>query len=238
MIIVGGTFGDTLAKPVAAALDPQTGSWRPLPALDKVTGLMPSPGVAWDGDEVFVMVSVCAQSNVSCSATLLGYNPATDALRKIDLTKAPIAPRAAAEVDRREWQRPRVLDGRVGEPEDLHRPLRPEHGQLEQEGRPCSVSRPGRGVHETAWLGDRYAAADGSSGLQIYSLDSDAWETITPGPSPLNSREGSAIVWTGADLIAWSGTVYEPFNPPQPTAPHSLCEVDHRAVLWPQKCGT
>jgi hypothetical protein len=56
-------------------------------------------------------------------------------------------------------------------------------------------------------------AADGSSGLQIYDLDTDTWQTITPGPSPLNSREGSAIVWTGADLIAWSGTVYERFNP-------------------------
>ena len=70
------------------------------------------------------------------------------------------------------------------------------------------------GVYQqTAWLGDRYVAADGSSGLQIYSLDTDTWQTITPGQSPLNSREGSAIVWTGTDLIAWSGTVYERFNP-------------------------
>jgi hypothetical protein len=66
---------------------------------------------------------------------------------------------------------------------------------------------------QTAWLGDRYVAADGSSGLQIYDLDTDNWETITPGPSPLNSRAGSAIVWTGSELIAWSGTVYERFNP-------------------------
>ena len=56
-------------------------------------------------------------------------------------------------------------------------------------------------------------AADGSSGLQIYHLAADTWQTITPGPSPLNSREGSAIVWTGHELIAWSGTVYEKFNP-------------------------
>ncbi len=43
LIVVGGSLGDTLAKPVAAALDPQTGSWRLLPALNRVTGLMPSP---------------------------------------------------------------------------------------------------------------------------------------------------------------------------------------------------
>ena len=33
LILVGGSLGDTLAKPVAAALNPRTGSWRLLPAL-------------------------------------------------------------------------------------------------------------------------------------------------------------------------------------------------------------
>ena len=213
LIIVGGNLGDTLAKPVAAALDPQTGSWRVLPALDKVTGLMPSPGVVWDGDEVFVMGSVCTQSNASCSATLLGYNPATDALRKIDLTKAPVAP-----------QQQLKLIGVSGSDlvfstEGLAN-LRifivdydPTTDSWSKKGAFAPFPVPVGAYTQTAWLGDRYAAADGSSGLQIYSLDSDAWETITPGPSPLNSREGSAIVWTGADLIAWSGTVYERFNP-------------------------
>ena len=92
LIVVGGNLGDTLAQPVAAALDPEAGTWRLLPALNRITGLMPSPGVAWDGREVFVMGSVCAQYHTSCSPTLLAYDPATDALRKIDLTKAPIAP--------------------------------------------------------------------------------------------------------------------------------------------------
>ena len=49
----------------------------------------------------------------------------------------------------------------------------------EQEGRLLRFPS-GRAYTQTAWLGDRYAAADGSSGLQIYSLDSDTWETITP----------------------------------------------------------
>ena len=38
------------------------------------------------------MGTVCANYNSSCSPTLLAYDPATDVLRKIDLTKAPIAP--------------------------------------------------------------------------------------------------------------------------------------------------
>src|SRR3990170_6710074 len=49
LIVVGGSLGDTLAKPVAAALDPRTGSWRLLAALNRITGLMPSPGLVWDG---------------------------------------------------------------------------------------------------------------------------------------------------------------------------------------------
>ena len=82
-----------------------------------------------------------------------------------------------------------------------------------EEGAFAPFPVPDTAYTQTAWLGDRYVAADGSSGLQIYGLDTDAWETITPGPSPINSREGSAIVWTGHELIAWSGTVYEKYNP-------------------------
>ena len=92
LIVVGGSLGDTLARPVAAALDPRTGSWRLLPALNRITGLMPGPGVVWDGHDVWVMGSVCKAHATSCSPTLLAYDPATDALRRIDLAKAPIAP--------------------------------------------------------------------------------------------------------------------------------------------------
>jgi hypothetical protein len=212
LIVVGGSLGDTLAKPVAAALDPQAGSWRLLPALNRVTGLMPSPGVVWDGHEVFVMGSVCARYRSSCSPTLLAYDPATDALRTIDLTKAPIAPQqqlkligvsgtdlvfsteALAEI--------RIFIVRYD--------LTTESWSRKGAFAPFPV--PVGAYTQKAWLGDRYVAADGSSGLQIYDLETDTWQTITPGPSPLNSREGSAIVWTGADLIAWSGTVYERFN--------------------------
>lgn len=68
---------------------------------------------------------------------------------------------------------------------------------------------------QTGWLGDRFVAACGEDGLQIYNLATDSWtwRTVTPGASPLNSRESSAIVWTGTELIAWSGSVYGRFNP-------------------------
>jgi len=57
-----------------------------------------------------------------------------------------------------------------------------------------------------------YSSTDFSSRLQLEHVPLAA---IVGGrlPSPLNSREGSAIVWTGSELIAWSDTVYERFNP-------------------------
>jgi len=216
LLVVGGNLGDTLAKPVAAALDPQTGSWRQLPAFSRLTGLMPSPGVVWNGHEVFVMGSVCANYNSSCSPTLLAYNPATDALRKIDPTKAPVAPQQQLKLIG-------VSDSDLVFSTEGLANMRifivrydPTTGSWSRKGAFAPFPVPVGAYTQTAWLGDRYVAADGSSGLQIYSLDTGAWQTITPGPSPLNSREGSAIVWTGSDLIAWSGTVYERFNPTPP----------------------
>ena len=206
-------MGDTLAKPVAAALDPQTASWRLLPALNRIAGLMPSPGVVWDGHEVFVMGGVCAERGTSCSPTLLAYDPATDALREIDLTKAPIAPQQQLQLvgvngtdlvfSTHGLANVRIFIVRYD----------PTTGSWSTKGAFAPFPVPDGAYTQTAWLGDRYVAADGSSGLQIYSVDTDTWQTITPGASPLNSREGSAIVWTGTELIAWSGTVYERFNP-------------------------
>jgi len=212
LIVVGGSLGDSLAKPVAAALDPKTGSWRPLPALEKFTGLMPSPGVVWDGHEVWVMGSVCARHLSSCSPTLLAYHPAADALRKIDLSRAPIAPQQqlrliASSGSDLVFSTVGLANGRI-----LLLRYHPATDTWRR-GSFAPFPVPDTAYTQTAWLGDRYLVADGSSGLQIYSLDTDTWQTITPGPSPLNAREGSAIVWTGHELIAWSGTVYEKFNP-------------------------
>jgi hypothetical protein len=216
LLVVGGSLGDTLAKPVAAALDPRTDKWRLLTALNRVTGLMPSPGLAWNGHETFVLGSVCAAHGTKCSPTFLAYDPATDALRKISLTKAPIVPEQQLTLVG--WSGTDLVFSTVGVPTNVNsgRILIVRYDPATRRWRrgtfaPFPIPT---GVYtQTAWLGDRYVAADGSSGLQIYSLDTDTWQTITPGPSPLNSREGSAIVWTGRDLIAWSGTVYEGFNP-------------------------
>lgn len=66
---------------------------------------------------------------------------------------------------------------------------------------------------QTAWLGDRYVVPCGIDRFQLYDAGTDTWEAITAGRSPMNSRAGSAIVWTGTDLIAWSGTERRSGNP-------------------------
>ena len=68
---------------------------------------------------------------------------------------------------------------------------------------PCPVDDVYYG--QTGWPGDRYVVPCGLDRLQIYEASTDTWETITAGRSPVNSRSGSAIVWTGTDLIAWGG---------------------------------
>ena len=218
LIVIGGSSGDALAKPVGAALNPQTGAWRLLPALNRMSGLMPGPGAVWDGQEVFVMGSVCSGRvpATSCSPTLLAYDPATNALRKIDLTKAPIV--KEQQLTLVGWSGTNLIFSTVGVPTNVNSGKTlivrydPATGRWRR-GTFAPYPTPLGAYTQTAWLGDRYVASDGSSGLQIYSLATDAWQTITPGPSPLNSREGSAIVWTGSQLVAWSGTVYKPFNP-------------------------
>ena len=211
LVVVGGNLGDTLATPLAAALDPASGSWRLLPALEKITGLLPGPGVVWDGREVWVSGTACAKYRSACSPVLLAYDPATDALRKIDLSNVPADRSHLSLVATYEgdlvFSSVGVANGRIF----LVR-YDPVANTWKRGGfAPFPV--PETAYTQTAWFGDRYVAADGSSGLQIYGVPADTWETITPGPSPLNSREGSAIVWTGRDLIAWSGTVYEKYNP-------------------------
>lgn len=215
LVVVGGNLGDTLATPVAAALDPAAGTWRLLPALNRLGALMPGSGVVWNGSEVFVKSAVCVE-RTTCSPTLLAYDPASDALRTIDLAQAPIV--KEQDLTLIGTSGAELVFATVGVPSNVNsgKPVVVRYDpDADSWSKGAFAPFPGTsGVYQqTAWLGDRLVAPDGSSGLQIYSLDTDTWETITPGSSPLNWGAGSAIVWTGEELIAWSGTVYERYNP-------------------------
>lgn len=216
LLVVGGNLGDTLAKPVAAALDPTAGAWRLLPALNRLGRLLPGGSLVWGGRNAFLLGAVCHAYNTACTSVLIAYDPATDALRTIDLSRAPIVKEQQLRLVA--WTGSELVFTIEGVPTNVNSGriavvrLDPttdtwSKGAFAPFPGTCGVN------HQTAWLGDRLVVPDGSSGLQIYRLDTDTWQTITPGPSPLNTRAGSAIVWTGHDLIVWSGMPFERFNP-------------------------
>ncbi|MDH5332802.1 MAG: hypothetical protein OEW65_02890 [Thermoleophilia bacterium] len=215
LVVVGGNLGDTLAKPLAAALDPAAGTWRLLPALNRLGALFPGASLTWSGSEAFLLGALCTE-RTSCSPVFLAYDPATDALRRIDLAAAPIVPEQQLSLVG--WSGTDVVFTIVGVSSNVN------SGKIavvrydpaaDTWRKGAFAPFPGtQGVNQqTAWLGDRLVVPDGSSGLQIYTLATDSWETITPGPSPLNWGAGSAVVWTGSQLIAWSGMVYARDNP-------------------------
>ena len=239
LLVIGGALGDTQATPVAAALNPRTGIWRMLPAFDDFVFFGGPNGAVWDGREAIVSgaLSLCPERGSACAerrSVLVAYSPGTDTVREIALP-APsetFGADTAASLKPIAWTGTEVvftasvpgsvqiirynptIDGWKGRADaGCHIVDNPAQGRGCRNWRK-GPSAPCNGA-QTAWLGDRYVTSCGEFGLQIFSLAKNAWtlQTLTSGPSPLSSREGSAIVWTGTDLIVWSGMVGKPHNP-------------------------
>jgi hypothetical protein len=87
LLIFGGHSGDTYGLPTAAALNPATGSWRQLKALDAVIGLATVNGALWNGREAFV-AGILYRPHVVDRPILLEFSPKTSRPRQIDLTAA------------------------------------------------------------------------------------------------------------------------------------------------------
>ena len=168
-------------------------------------GLRPS-GAIWSGDRLFVGGPAydCSQPDpCTIRPIFLSYDLATDLVEEIDLAPAP-----ATSFTPVGWTGSEVF----GSGDDRTRAScsttrRPISGEAVGPA-PCDA-----GERQVTFLGDRYVAACGRDALQIYSLASDTWEIVQAGRSPLNSREGSAIAWTGSDLIVWSGVAPRTGNP-------------------------
>ena len=241
LLVIGGHSGDAAGKPVAAALDPRTGTWHAVPALERFDFFGGPSGAVWDRREVIVMgnVSLCPERGSACAEhrpTLVAYDPAADAAREIPLPapSADFGSDTAASLTPIAWTGSEVvftaaapgsvqiirydptIGGWKGVPVgQCHIVQNPAQGHGCRDWRngpaaPCVIAG-----GQAAWLGDRYVAPCGADGLQVYDLAASRWDwrTLTPGPSPLGSRWGSAIVWTGTELLVWSGTTGEPGNP-------------------------
>lgn len=217
LLIVGGTSGDGFAQPVAAAVDPRDGSWRLLPALNELGALRPT-GAVWNGDRAFLAGSqyLCPEEGSSCTETrpvFLAYDPSTDQVDEIDLARAPVDEQTAASLAPIGWTGERVvLSASAGVSSERVVLYEPGSGRW-QIGAVSACTAEDDGYEQAAWVGDRYVVPCGTDRIEVYDVDSDVWATIVAGRSPLNSRIGSVIVWSGSDLIAWSGTVKREGNP-------------------------
>jgi len=211
LLIMGGNSGDGPASPVAAAVNPRTGSWRLLPAFNRFPGLRLA-GVTWNGHDLYGSgtYSLCPQLGSACHNTpsvFFAFDPATGGLQRFDLAHAPQSSLAVIGSSGTDVvlattgpARPRIVG------------YDPSTG-VWSEGptAPCAVDL--TAYTQSFWFDGRYAVGCSPSGLEIYDPSTDAWSVLDAGPSPLSSRDGSAIAWTGSELIAWSGIVREPYNP-------------------------
>lgn len=215
-MIIGGTSGDAVASPIAAAVDPRTRSWHLLRGLNGLGGFLPA-GAVWNGHDVFLMgtLILCPEQGSACQDVrpmFLAYDPSTQGLRPIDLTSAPVGRHHIASLAPITWMEGEIVMARRDDPSAGLVFYDPGSDRWRAgSSAPCAV----KDIYytQTAWLGDRYVLPCGRDELQTYDPASDTWHVFTAGPSPMNSRAGSAIVWTGSELIAWSGTVRRVGNP-------------------------
>jgi hypothetical protein len=214
LLVFGGHTGG-VARPTGAALDPLRRSWRQLPGLASVGALGVAHSAVWNGREAFVAGQVSTGFPVQPPrAILFAFNPRTEKVRPIDLSKAPVQPSQRIRLFPVAWTGGELLllIGARSASSSIevlrYNPLttRWRRGKTA----PCA------GSTQTAWIGDGVVAACGANAIAVYRPRTDRWQTMRTAPSPLATRQGSAIAWTGTQLIVWSGVLNRPGNPTPP----------------------
>jgi hypothetical protein len=213
LAIVGGTSGDGFASPVAAAVSPQTGTWRQYKAINALKAFIPN-GATWNGSQAFVTGRryLCPEQGSSCTDhknMFFAYDPTSDAITTFDLSSAPVDPSERGSLAPIGWTGTEVALV-VGD--DLSAGLiffDPTAGAWRTGARPPFAAA----SSQRAWLGNGYALPGVGGRLELYDVTGDSWRVIAAGVSPMSTRDQSAIVWTGSQLIVWSGTTSAPNNP-------------------------
>lgn len=174
-----------------------------------MVGLASVNGALWNGREAFVSGTIYRRPHVVDRPLLLEFNPQTNKLREVDLSKAPLNQRRQLNPVGRSGSQIVFWTGTTSSPAPVVL-YNPTTGRWKK-----AKAAPCKPYGQVAWIGDRLVVACGTDQLQSYSPHDDSWSTIKPGPSPLNARESSEIAWTGSDLIVWSG-VASTRNSPTP----------------------
>ncbi|MCU1449587.1 MAG: putative Tat (twin-arginine translocation) pathway signal sequence [Acidimicrobiales bacterium] len=216
LVIVGGTSGDGVAQPKAAALDPATVRWRQVHGFDSFPGLL-AAGAVWTGHEVVVAgtLLLCPEKGSLCRESrpiVIAYDPARDAAREVDLGRAQMTNDDKKALTAVGWTGKRVLlSSAAANPPRLFTYEPGAEAWRTTSAAPCQLPDPAYSTSK--WTGDRYAAACGRDALQMYDPSSDRWQKLSVGPSPMNTRSGAVVAWTGRELIAWSGGAKEAGTP-------------------------
>ncbi len=213
MVILGGHGGKNYAEPFAAAVNPGTGAWRLLPGLDDLVGFHPTQAF-WDGQEILVAGSLvlCPEEGGGCAENrpiFIAYDPKTDVRREIDLAGTGFErlnpPRPVG------WTGTELVFATYDEPSLAIRRYTPATGTW-QTGASTTCTPTGSSFAQSAWLGDRFLGSCGDA-LLVYAVADDSWDVVHTDSSPLGTHYSSAIAWTGAELIVWSGGIAASFNP-------------------------
>jgi hypothetical protein len=203
----GGCCGDATAA--GRAYDPARRTFRALPR----SPLAPSqrPLGAWTGHELLIFVSSFGPDGRAWPARFAraaAYNPTTNAWRRI----APLpsaGPRFAGSA---------VWDGRevlvVGA--DARSRSAYAYSPRSDRWRHLASLPAGRVGASAVWSGRRLflfggQSADGSRNLPgglSYDPRADRWSELPH--APLQARSGSAVAWTGHELIVWGGEIGTP----------------------------
>ena len=210
LIVFGGHTGG-VTRPTGAALEPERRAWRRLPGLEAINGLAVANGAVWDGREAFVVGQLSTSPAQPPRATMFAFNPKSDKVRRIDLSKAPVAPGERLRLYPIAWTGKDILlllGAHSASSRIMVMRYDPSTNRW-RKGRSAACTGP----TQTAWTGTGVVAACGPKAIEVYRPQSDRWQAIPSGPSPLASRRGSAIVWTGRQLIVWSGVVDQAGNP-------------------------
>jgi hypothetical protein len=207
MLIVGGVGGDQIASPTAASVDP-AGSWQLPTALNRVKGLLPTSAL-WAGfAAVYGNLSLCPEKGSGCQKyrpIFLAYEPSKDAVHEFPLSRVPVGPNQLRSLVLTALTGHSFLFTTGGDPAAAP-VLFDLDSNLWHVGSRAPCEPADSTYSQTAWAGSVLVVPCGKDQLALYDPAADSWKTITAGASPLNSRSGSAIAWTGTKLIVWSGT--------------------------------
>jgi hypothetical protein len=214
LVIVGGSSGDGVAQPIAGAYDSATDAWRTIPD----PGDLPHFGQAvWTGREVLLEGSRldCVQPTSTCQdrrRVFVAYDPTTDSLRTLAAAPAGYGRIVA-------WTGSRVLwlgADATGAALHSYDPVTDAWTDLADP--PCAPEGfvGGFGYQSgfaPLWTGDELMySCDGLTIVRYRPYDG-GWTTDSTATSPLTPRTSGAVVWTGADVLVWSGIEQARFGP-------------------------